>query len=362
MNGNRELGLLLNHPDAIALLGPWYGQQLLSILRVFSRGIPSMASPRRFRTLMAELRQRLALLYPRRSPFLRAWLAKWFDRAFWLGEKLAQRDIQEARDKAEGLGAVAIPMEEVSERDGQNAIDNVRGRYEAVLQSIAVQMQAAVLGMAYRLRGSILADPTLRDGITDGVMRSGRGQEVINDLRRILDGEKDAATVRRLFENGIPRDVLVGLDRLQLGVVISWGKRMGTPETVATQAGKRAILDTYNEGILLASQENAVLYVEIYHVNKGDLICPYCAGVEFCVFYAGNAEADPLGFPRLADLPSRPPFHQNCDHHLRPWANYSDTGNAYEEALAKSLSIPVEFFGPGAVERVNHGHTKEGAA
>ncbi len=363
MAGNRELYLLLNNADAIRLLGPWYAQQWLDIVRAFSRGI-GRPGPARVRSLVAELRQRLAALYPRRSPFLREWMQKWVGRAFWLGVTHAHDDIEEARKKAAKDGAAVVPMVDVAEADGNQQVVAINGQLEAALQSIAVQMEASILRMVHLMRTVMLTNTTTRAGITGGIVRSDAGRAIVQDLQDIATRGFDSATARRLIEQGIPSDVITQLDRVNMGVVVSLGKTTQRPETVATAKATGAVLDGYNAGILLSSQENAVLYVEIYHTHE-DEICPYCLVIQYHVFYAGDAAEDPLGFPRLADLPGGgPPFHQFCNHHLRPWALFDASTNEYEERLAASLSIPQDYFGEGAVERINHGHDKrkEGAA
>lgn len=361
MAGTRELDLLLRNADAIRLLGPWYGQQWAAVLRAFARGI-GQPGPARVRSIQAELRQRLAALHPRKSKFLGRWIEEWVDRAFWLGVTRGTQDITDSRKRAEQDGAAVVPVVQLDEAEGQQHADVIKDKLEAALAAIALQAEAYVMMALARVRQLQVSNVTMRSGTTGGIIRSVEGRAMVDDLRQIVTDGMERATVRRLLERGVPSDLVRLLDRLNLAVVINMGKVAMTPGTAAERAGKVAVMDAWNEGILLASEENAVLYVEIYHTTEGDKICPFCAGVEYHVFFAGQGN-DPLGFPRLADLPSRPPFHPNCDHHLRPWAFFDASSDEYERRLAESLSIPAEYFGPGAVERVNQaGKPKEGAA
>jgi hypothetical protein len=99
----------------------------------------------------------------------------------------------------------------------------------------------------------------------------------------------------------------------------------------------------HGAGVRIRSRKSGVDHVRISNpprVGEPD-VCTVFAGR---VFYVGTG-ADPLGFPKLSDVPNGGPlFHPHCRHGLQPYviALKSPAEIASEREL--SNAIPKEFF------------------
>lgn len=335
-----DLRAILSDAQSTAALQGYYERGWDRILRTLALGIARPGS-QRARLLVAQLRGILATLDPRRDSFVRHWIREWIRRSFVVGEAASMREIQ------------GSPLR-VPARQTADIVANVIGTVDAKLAGLVASMDAS-LGLAIRMtHAALLADPDLRGGLTDGILRTQEGRQIAADLQEVVLGGSNPVTARRLQQSGIPKTVVDALDRLNAGTV-TVGKASVNAVAYADAVGQDGITDANNAAALAVTSRNDVDHVYIEREEKLN-ICRFCFRVQFNVFYAGKEEKDPAGFPRLADLPPGPKWHIKCAHAVVAWPLAQHTTQEIASALANALSIPAEYYGPaGTVEKVNQG-------
>lgn len=342
-----DLRAILSDGDSVAALEVYYERAWDRILRELALGI-ARPGAQRARLLVARLRGLLATLDPHRDTYVRHWIRDWIRASFLQAEQSALREIEQGK-------ALRVPA-----RAASDTLANLIGAIDSKLVGVIGQMDAALTSAIRIAHGAILADPQLRGGIVDGVLRNAEGRTVADSLAAILLLGSSPVLEQKLREVGIQRPVVDALARLNGGVINVGRASVQTASYVRT-AAQDALVDANNAASLLVVQQNDVdhVYIEREEVKN---ICPFCLGVQFNVFYTGPLDRDPAGFPRLKDLPPGnhgqpgPKWHQNCAHAVIPWPLRQKSRGEIAAALAKALSIPSVFFGPpGTVEKINHG-------
>ncbi len=334
-----DLRAILSDADVLATLTRYYERGWDRILNTLALGIHRPGSMRT-RLLLRKLRAIIAGLDPKRDSAVRWWIRDYVRKAFLAGER-------QAVDAIPG-SALNVPARAMSDTVG-NAI----AALDQKLGFVAAQMDAVLSGSIMAAARAMLINVELRDGMNAGILRSAKGRAVADDLQTVILQGSDQVTASRLVQAGIPRFVVEGLDKLNRGI-ITVGKASVSIPAYVRQTAQDALAETHNSASLIVAQRNKIDHVFI-DKEASRRICRFCATVEFNVFYNGPEFRDPMGFPRLKDLPPGPKWHPNCAHVVVPWPIASKSQAEIDEALANALAIPAEFYGPGAVDRVNEG-------
>jgi hypothetical protein len=333
-----DLRTILNDADSIAALRRYYERGWDRILAALALGIARPGSARS-RALLQQLRTILATLDPRRSAFVSHWIRDWVRASFLHGQAAATKEIDGTPSK-------------VDSQDMKDTIANVAGALESKLSGLAYQMETGLSSTMRLTQAAILQDVLLRDGISNGILRGPVGGAVAQDLQSIILNGPTLPAILGLKKNGIARNVADALGKLSKGIVTVGKASVPIGPYVETVAND-ALATANNAAARLVAQGNKIDHVFLDR-EWVTTVCPYCAGVEYNVFYDGPLSQDPAGFPRLKDLPNGgPKWHPNCAHVIYPWPISQKTPSEIASALASSKAIPADYFGEGAVQRVN---------
>lgn len=339
MANTYELRAILSDADSLAALVRYYERGWDRILKTLALGIAKPAASRTNR-LLAELRRILANLDPRRDSFVKHWVRDWIRKAFLAGETSAMDALPDGASRA-------------SARELSDQVGNTTAALASKLGFLAASMEASVAAALYAAGRAILNAPDLRGAVAAEGLVETSVLTVVQDLQEVVLDGANAEISARLARKGIPRFVTASLDKVHRGVV-TVGKASVSIPAYVRQSGQDALGEAHNSASLAVAHRNEVDHVFV-DKESSKKICPFCAQVEFNVFYDGLLAKDPAGFPRLKDLPPGPAWHPNCVHIVTPWDIRTKSPAEIAEALALALEIPADHYGANAVERVNNG-------